>query len=71
MLSQKVGGEKSEACDGTAAGGEAAESGEEQARCPKVPVNPGRPTLKKRSKNITAYIGPFAAGALTVSEERQ
>ena len=47
MLSEKVGGEESGACDGTAAGEELAESVEEQARCPKVPVDPGRPTLKE------------------------
>ena len=46
MSSAKVGGEESGACDGTAAGEEAAGGAEEQARCPKVPVDPGRPTLK-------------------------
>ena len=43
MLSEKVGGEESGACDGTVAGEEAVGGAEEQARCPKVPVEEGRP----------------------------
>ena len=49
MVSQKVGveGSGTRACEGAAAMPEDASGSEEQARCPKVPVDPGRPTKKE------------------------
>ena len=49
MVSQKVGveGPETRAWKDAAAIPEDASGGEEQARCPKVPVDPGRPTKKE------------------------
>ena len=47
MISQKVGNGEASASGSTVAGGEAADGETGQARRPKVPVDPGRPTLKE------------------------
>ena len=44
MISREVGDSTVMACGGAAAGRQTAECEEEQAGCPKIPVDPGRPT---------------------------